>query len=70
VGLWDYIQLPARNGPIVSFTASCFTGTVHTISASLHASLLAIESLFWSLLESLLENLLESLVGRAVLWQE
>jgi hypothetical protein len=68
VGLWNYIRLPARDGPILVFTACslrCYTGTVHTIAASLHESPLAIEYLLWSLLESLLESLRESLLERA-----
>jgi len=56
VGLWNYIRLPARDGPILVLTARCFTGTVHTIAASLHESPLAIQSLLKSLLESLLER--------------
>jgi len=56
VGRWNYIRLPARDGPLLLFTASCYTGTVHTIAASLHESPLAIESLFDSLLDSLLET--------------
>ena len=45
VGLWNNIWLPARDGPILALTACSFTGTVHTIAASLHESPLAIESL-------------------------
>jgi hypothetical protein len=56
VHLWNYIWLPARDGLILVFTACSFTGTVHTITASLHESPRAIESLLWSLLESLLER--------------
>jgi hypothetical protein len=70
VGLWNYIRLPARDRPILVFTACCFTGTVHTIAASLHESPLAIESLLWSLLESLLESLRERLLERAALREE
>jgi hypothetical protein len=66
VGLWNYIRLPARDGPILVFTACCFTSAVHTIAMSLHESPLAIESLLCSLLESLLESLHE----RAALWKE
>jgi len=54
VGLWNYIRLPARDGPIPVFTACslrCYTGTVHTIAVSPHESPLAIESLLDSLLE-------------------
>jgi len=43
-----------------------YTGTVHTIAASLHETPLAIESLLYSLLESLLESLL----GKAALREE
>jgi hypothetical protein len=70
VGIWNYTRLPARDGPILIFAACCFTGTVHTIAASLHESPLAIERLLWSLLESLLEGLLESLLERAALREE
>ena len=62
MGLWNYIRLPARDGPILVFTACCYTGTVQAIAASLHESPLAIESLLKSLLESLLRGLLESLI--------
>jgi hypothetical protein len=65
VGLWNYIQLPARDGPIPVFSACnhcCYSGTVHTIAASPHESPLAIESLLWRLLESLLNSLLNSLL--------
>jgi len=44
---------------MLGFTACCYTGTVHTIAASLHESPLEIESLLYSLLESLLESLLQ-----------
>jgi hypothetical protein len=71
VGLWNYIRLPARDGPILVFTGlRCYTGTVHTIAASLHESPLAIERLLYSLLESLLGSLLESLIERAKLREE
>ena len=59
MGLWNYIWLPARDGPIPVCTACsirCYTGTVHTIAASPHESPLAIESLLNSLLDSLLER--------------
>jgi len=59
MGLWNYIRLPARDGPTLIFTDCCYTGTVHTIAASLNESPLAIESLLKSLLESVLETLLE-----------
>jgi hypothetical protein len=64
MGLSNYLWLQARDGPIPVFTACCHTGTVHTIAASLHESLLAIERLLYSLLESLIESLLESAVLR------
>jgi len=54
VGLWNYIRLPAGDGPIPVFTACslrCFTGTIHTIAASPLQSPLALESLLQSLLE-------------------
>jgi hypothetical protein len=70
VGLWPYIRLPARDGSILLFTGCCYTGSVHTIAASLHESPLAIESLLKSLLERLLESLLESLLERAALREE
>jgi len=70
MGIWNYIRLPARDGPISVFTVCCHTGTVHTIAASRHESPLAIESLLESLLKSLLESLLESLVERAALREE
>jgi len=74
VGLWNYIWLPARDGPILGFTACHYTSTRHTITASLHESPLAIERLLYSLLQSvlenLLENLLESLFERAALREE
>jgi len=54
MGLWKYIQLPARDGPILVFSACCYTATVHTIAASLHGSLLAIDSL----------------LERAAIWEE
>jgi len=56
VGLWNYFQLPARDEPLLVLSACCFTGTVHTIAASLHESPQAIGILLWSLLESLLER--------------
>jgi hypothetical protein len=56
VGLWNYIQLAARDGPILVFSACGYTATVHTISATPHESPLAIESLLYSLLESLFER--------------
>jgi len=62
MGLWNYIQLSARDGHILVFTACGETGTVHTISASQHERPLEIESLLYSVLQSLLESLLESLV--------
>ena len=44
MGLWKFIRLPARDGPILAFAAlRCYTGTVYTITANLHESLLAIE---------------------------
>jgi len=48
VGLWNDIQLPARAGLQSVVTARshhCDTVTIHTIAASLHQSLLVIESL-------------------------
>jgi hypothetical protein len=51
VGLWNYIQLEARDGPIPVFTTCslrCYTGT---IDASPLESPLALESLLESLLE-------------------
>jgi hypothetical protein len=45
VGLWNYIWLLARDGPILVFTVCCYTSTVHTIAVSLYESPLAIESL-------------------------
>jgi hypothetical protein len=54
VGLWNYIRLPAGDGPIPVFTTCslrCFTGTIHTIAASPLESPLALESLLQSLLE-------------------
>ena len=68
VGLWNYIRLPARDGPIPVFTARSlriYTNTIHTITVSAHESLLAIESLLLSLFESLLDSLLDSLLERA-----
>jgi len=65
VGLWNYIWLLAGDGAIPVFTTHSlclFTSTIHTIAASPHESLLAIESLLWSLLESLLDSLLDSLL--------
>ena len=62
MGLCNYIRLPARDGPILGFTACHYTGTRHTITVSLHESLLGIESLLYSLLQSVLENLLENLL--------
>jgi len=59
VGLWNYIRLPAGDGPIPVFTTCslrCFTGTIHTIAASPLESPLALESLLQSLLQSLLER--------------
>jgi len=70
VGLWPYIRLPARDGPILVFTGCCYTGSIHTIAASLHESPLAIEILLKSLLESLHESLLECLLERAALREE
>jgi hypothetical protein len=81
-GLWNYIRLPARDGPIPVFTtcSHCgYTSTVHTITGSAHESPLAIESLLNSLLDSLLDGLLDSLrdsllgrnmFERATLWEE
>jgi hypothetical protein len=49
VGLWNYIQLAAGDGPILVFTAcslrSYTSTTEYTIAASLHESPLAIEYL-------------------------
>jgi hypothetical protein len=74
VGVCNYIWLPARDGPIPVLTVrslSSFTGTVHTITASLPDSPLAIESLLQSLLETLLETLLErAAFERATLREE
>ena len=86
VGLWNFIRLLARDGPIPVFTTCshcCLTGTVHTITASPHESLLTIESLLWSLLESQLNSqlscplnsLLDTLLERAAFeraapWEE
>jgi len=56
VGLWNYVRLPARDGPIPVFTACslrCFTGTIYTIAVSP--------------LESLLDSLLQCLLERAAL---
>jgi hypothetical protein len=59
VGLWNDIQLPARDG-LQSVVTACSlhgdTGTIHTIAASPHESPLAIESLHDSLVDSLLEK--------------
>ena len=65
MGLWNYIRLPASDGPILVFKACslrCYTGTVHTIAASPHLSPQARESLLESPLESLLNSLTESLL--------
>jgi len=70
VGLWNYMPLPARDGPILVFTACCYTGTVHPIAASLHESPLVIESLLSSLLDTVLQSLLENLLERAALREE
>jgi hypothetical protein len=61
VGLWNYIQLAAGNGPIPVFTACSFAAIPvrYTIAESL------VESLLESLLESLFESLLEGLLERA-----
>jgi len=56
MGLWNYIGLPARDGPLLVFSTCCYTGTVHTIAVSLCESPLAIESQLLSLIESLLER--------------
>jgi hypothetical protein len=59
VGLWNYILLVAGDGPIPVFTACslrCYTGTVHTIAASLLESPQVLESLLDGLAESLLER--------------
>jgi hypothetical protein len=73
VGLWNYIQLPARGG-LISVVTVCSlrgdTGTIHTFAASPHQSLLAIESLIQSLLESLHESLFDSLLERVALQAE
>jgi len=48
VGLWNDIQLPARDGLQSVVTARSLhgdTGTIHTIAVCPHESLLAIESL-------------------------
>jgi hypothetical protein len=64
---WNHTQLKARDGPLLLFTALyCFTGTVHTIAASLHEIPLVTDSL----LHSLLESLLGSMDERAELWEE
>jgi len=82
MGQWNHIRLPARDGPKSVFTACslrCYTSTIHTIAASPHESLLAIESLLQSLLESLLDSLLDGLLDslleraafeRAMHWEE
>jgi hypothetical protein len=70
VGLWHYIWLPARDVPILVFTVCCYTGSVHTMAASLHESPLAIESLLKSPLESLHQSLLQNLHERAALREE
>ena len=59
MGLWNYIRLPARDGLISVVAAHSlrgYTGTIHTITASPHGSLLAIESLLDSLFDSLFEK--------------
>jgi len=70
VGLWNYIQLPARDGLQSVVTARSLhgdTGTIHTIAARPHISPLAIESLLLSLLESLHDSLVDSLLEKAAL---
>jgi hypothetical protein len=55
MGQLNYIGLAARERPIPIFTADTllyYTGTIHTITASLPVSLLVIESLHYCLLES------------------
>jgi len=75
VGLWNYIRLAAGDGPIPVFTAyslRCYTGTVHTFTASPLESPLALECLLDSLLESLLERaaLERAALERAALREE
>jgi len=70
IGLWNNIQLVAGDRPIPIFTACsllCFTGTVHTITASLLESPLALESLLESLLEACLIACLIACLGESSL---
>jgi len=65
MGLQTNIWLVAGDSCIPVFTAYnllCYTGTVHSITVSLHDIPLALESLLESLLHSPLESLLETLV--------
>jgi len=70
VGLWYYIQLPARGGLICVVNAHSLRvddGTIHTIAASPHERPLAIESPLYRLLESLHDSLFDSLLERVAL---
>jgi len=70
MGLMTSIPLPARNRPIPAWTAyslCCITGSIRTIAASPHESLLAIDSLLYSLLYCLLDSLDDRLLERAEL---
>ena len=70
VGIWNYKQLPAGDGlqsAVTAHSLCCDAGTIHTIAASPHESLLAMESLLWSLLKSLHDSLVDSLLERAAL---
>ena len=70
MGLWNYIQLPARDGLQSVITAHSLhgdTGSIHTLAGRPHESLLAIESLLKGLLEILHDSLVDSLLGGAAL---
>ena len=73
MGLWTYIQLPAREGLVSDVTARSLRGdtaTIHTIAASPSECLLAITRLLKSLLERPHDSLCDSLLERVALRAE
>jgi hypothetical protein len=62
MGQWNNIPLLASDGPILVFTTCClrsYTGSVHTIAASLPESTQVLENLLKSLFDGLVEIHLE-----------
>jgi len=70
---WNYVWLPASDGPILVYTACslhCFTGTVHTTVARQLLKPQTIMSLLENPLEIVLDSLHESQLERAVLREQ